>query len=148
METGTLTFRATNAYTGSTTIGGGTLSFNTGILDHTSGIIFEGGSLQWYGPNNEDISALIGPIDSGQSAILDTNGNSVPFFTGLAGDGGLTKIGDGTLTFRAANAYTGSTTIGGGTLSFDTGTLDHTSGIILRGVRCNGTAPTTRISLL
>ena len=115
---GTLTLTGPNAFSGDTTIGGGTLSFDTGTLDSTASIVFEGGSLQWYGSNTEDISALIAPIDSGESAILDTNGNDVTFNTALAGDGGLTKIGDGTLTLTptTADTYLGPTALQGGTL--------------------------------
>ena len=132
---GTLTLTGPNAFSGDTTISGGTLSFDAGTLDSTASIVFEGGTLQWYGSNTEDVSALIGSIDSGQSAILDTNGNDVTFTTALTGDGGLTKIGDGTLTLTwpVTNTYTGNTTIVGGTLSFDTGTLDDTAGIIFEG---------------
>ena len=48
---GTLTLTGPNAFSGDTTIGGGTLSFDTGTLDSTASIVFEGGSLQWYGSN-------------------------------------------------------------------------------------------------
>ena len=56
------------------------------------------------------------PIPSGQAAILDTGINSVTFNTGLAGPGGLTKLGTGTLTLAASNGYGGSTTVNAGTL--------------------------------
>ena len=71
------------------------------------------------------MSASIGSVDSGESAILDTNGNDVTFATALTGDGGLVKIGDGTLTLSVANSYLGATVVGGGTLSFDNETVSR-----------------------
>ena len=49
--------------------------------DDTASIVFQGGVLQWYNGNDEDVSALISPIGSGQSAILDTSGNAVTLTT-------------------------------------------------------------------
>ena len=86
------------------------MSFANRSLDHTSSIVFAGGALQWYGSNQEDMSAHIASLGSG-SAVLDTNGNFVTFDTGLTGSGGLTKKGAGTLTLNVANTYTGVTTI-------------------------------------
>jgi outer membrane autotransporter protein len=47
---------------------------------------------------------------------VDTNGFAISSL-GLSGVGGLTKVGAGTLTFRAANTYTGATVIQQGTLA-------------------------------
>ena len=50
----------------------------------------------------------------------------------IAGSGSFTKVGSGTLTFSANNAYTGDTTISAGTLKL-TGTLADTTDVINSG---------------
>ena len=71
------------------------------------GIVFDGGTLQWYDTNTEDISARIATIAGGKSAILDINNRNITFNTALIGSGGgLRKMGEGTLTLAAANTYT------------------------------------------
>ena len=49
------------------------------------------------------------------------NNASTTFSGGLAGLGGLTMVGTGTLVLSASNAYTGSTTISSGTLQLGNG---------------------------
>ena len=128
---GTLTLTGWNGYYGPTTISQGTLAFGSGSLDNSSAIVFDGGALQWYN-NNEDVSGWFS-IDDGQTAILDTGGNDVTLETAITGDGGLQKIGDGTLTLNATNAYSGDTTISQGTLAFADGALDCSNSIIFDG---------------
>ena len=83
-------------------------------------------------------------------AVIDSNGNSIIIAQTLlhdttanapATDGGLTKLGTGTLTLTGANTYTGPTTLtsgvlnvgstgaigSSGTLSFTGGTLQYSS---------------------
>ena len=91
-------------------------------------------------PNGGDITTVL-PAGStilrvvnfnGNGATIDTNGNSITFANafggqnGIGGNGGLTKIGAGTLTLdnlyatdttNQSNSYTGPTTISGGTLA-------------------------------
>ena len=62
-------------------------------------------------------SAELAPIPSGQTAILDTDGNYITLARSIAGPGGLTKLGDGTLALSVADTYSG-TTLDAGTLSF------------------------------
>jgi autotransporter-associated beta strand protein len=74
--------------------------------------------------------------------IIDTNNFSTALNVGVAGLGGLTKAGAGTLTLNVANTYAGATTVSSGTLtlgvtdcladtsnvSIGTGTLDVGAG--------------------
>ena len=84
--------------------GPGVLNFASGTLPYgTASIHFYGGTLQWAGSNNQDISAGIAPIAAGYTAILDTNGNNLSFATGLSGSGGLAKAGSGVLDAHLAN---------------------------------------------
>jgi autotransporter-associated beta strand protein len=122
VDSGTLILAGSNGYTGTTTIGGGTLSLaNLGALAGGGNITFAGGTLQYSSNNNQDYSANI----AGSTGLIaiDTNGVNITFASGLAGSnrGGLNKIGSGVLTLAASNGYTGTTTITGGTLQVGNG---------------------------
>ena len=92
--------------------GTATFNFNSGVL-HASG----NSSAFMQGLSRANIRA--------GGAIIDTNGFNATIaqpllHSNIAGDeitdGGLTKLGNGTLTLTASNTYTGITTITGGTL--------------------------------
>ncbi|MGA2440221.1 MAG: autotransporter-associated beta strand repeat-containing protein [Tepidisphaeraceae bacterium] len=136
--TGTLALTGANTYTGATTINAGTPNFASGSLGSSS-IVFNGGTLQWASGNTQDISGQIAPLATGQTAILDTNGNTVTFASPisgaggfLTGAGGLTKQGAGTLILTSTNTYIGATTISAGILQlrdgapFDDGSIAST----------------------
>ena len=120
---------------GSTTatlnLNGGTLNTNF-IRDESSGgtqiINFNGGTLQ---ANATDTGFIGGHgtftrinVRNG-GAIIDTNGLTIGITQALlhsnlgdnAIDGGLTKLGNTTLTLSGASTYTGNTTISAGTLT-------------------------------
>ena len=125
-----------NSYQGGTTLNNGVLDFVAGALPFSTtspNIVFNGGTLQWAVGNTQDVSAGIAPISSGQSAMTDTNGNTVTFATGLNGSGGLTKIGAGTLVLSAVNSYGGTTNINGGTLSANNASAIPSGGAITFG---------------
>ena len=122
---GTLTVSGANTYTGTTTLNGGTLALgSSGALGSTGNIVFSGGTLQYSASNTIDYSSRINSATSAGAVLIDTNGQNVTFATGFSStkSGGLTKVGTGTLTLSAANAYTGATSITAGTLSL-TGSL-------------------------
>jgi autotransporter-associated beta strand protein len=125
-----------NSYQGGTTLNNGVLDFVAGALPFSTtspNIVFNGGTLQWAASNTQDVSAGIAPIAFGQSAMTDTNGNTVHFATGLSGAGGLTKIGAGTLVLGAVNSYGGTTNINGGTLSANNASAIPSGGAITFG---------------
>jgi autotransporter-associated beta strand protein len=103
-----------------TVIRGGLVNFsdakrNFGLFPNKNRITLDGGGLQWASGNTEDISDRLNPIGPNGGRI-DTNGNDVTLSTALSGDGGLTKIGLGTLTLDETGTYDGDTAIEAGTL--------------------------------
>jgi fibronectin-binding autotransporter adhesin len=106
----------TNINVGSSSVSGwGTVNYNGGILK------MGGSSTAFFKQSN--FVPLTNIVQSG-GAIIDTAGfNDTfnwPFLTdpslGGAQDGGLTKLGNGTLTLSAVNTYIGNTEVGAGTL--------------------------------
>ena len=84
--------------------GSGTASFN-----------FGGGTL---GAAQSFSSTLPMTINAG-GATVDTRGFNVVLSGILGGNGGLNKIGSGTLSLVNTNSYSGGTTVGGGVLALD-----------------------------
>jgi len=125
-EAGMLALQGVNTYSGTTTIQVGTIqlsgsgSISNTPLTITSIGIFDISPLTNGGTTITDLSGV-----SGSSILLGTNtltvgtGNDTSF-SGIisdTGNGGITKIGSGTLTLGGANTYTGTTTINVGTIS-------------------------------
>jgi len=113
---GTLTMDYPFIATGTTT--GATINFNGGILQVGSSVAAGTGFMPATAAQTADVQA--------GGAIIDTNGYSatiaLALTTGTTGlDGGLTKIGSGTLTLSGANTYTGTTTISAGEIQLGTG---------------------------
>jgi autotransporter-associated beta strand protein len=128
---GTLTLANANTYIGGTTVIGGLINFATGNNLGTGTITLNGGGLQWAGGNTLDISGRLAALGAA-GGTFDTNGNNVTFASTIGGTGGLTKTGPGTLTFDAANTYTGATTISSGTLALaSNGSIAQSSGVNL-----------------
>jgi autotransporter-associated beta strand protein len=120
-------FYPTSGGTGSLYLNGGTLSVpsvqnNTGA---TGNIYFNGGTLQATASSSNFINAggtFNAYVQSG-GAVFDSNGNNITVGVPLqhyagspALDGGLTKVGEGTLTLSGSNTYTGGTNVTTGTL--------------------------------
>ncbi|RQO33539.1 autotransporter outer membrane beta-barrel domain-containing protein [Herminiimonas sp. KBW02] len=84
---------------------------------------WNGGVLQARSNETEFLPNFVnGDIEIGsQGAYFDTQAYNVGMQTAgvLAGVGGLTKLGSGTLTIAGGNTYSGNTTVSSGTLKFD-----------------------------
>jgi outer membrane autotransporter protein len=101
--------------------GSATFNWNGGILRATAN---EANFLRTL--DNADIN-----IQSG-GAYLDTNGMDIGITQALAGTGGLTKQGNGTLTLTGVQTYTGGTTVSAGTLALSgAGTLAATGAVVV-----------------
>ena len=153
--TGTLTLAGTNAYTGNTVVSNGTLKFGgaspipTGaaagnvVLDGgaTAGILDLGGFSGTINGLSGITGAVLGQVfnstPSTTSILSVGNNNTTSSFVGVVKDNGgaggivgLSKIGNGTLSFggATANTFTGITTILSGTLA-----LGKTAGVSALG---------------
>jgi T5SS/PEP-CTERM-associated repeat protein/autotransporter-associated beta strand protein len=107
---------------GIATIGGrGQINFNGGTLRASvNGSLMQGSSEAPLG-----VSILAG------GAFVDSNGHDVSIDLGLSGQGGLTKLGDGTLTLSGGNSYSGATQVEQGTLLWGGGA--NSGGFVQRG---------------
>jgi autotransporter-associated beta strand protein len=130
---GTTSLTGANTYSGGTTINAGLINFSNGGNLGSGNITLNGGGLQWATGNTTDISGRLNALGTG-GGTFDTNGNDVTMAGALAGLGGLTKAGAGTLTLTNLNVYTGVTTISGGTLALTgTGSIASSSGLVDNG---------------
>lgn len=141
---GTLTLGGVNTYTGTTTIGVGTLSVATienggvaggiGQASNVAGnLVFDGGTLQYTGATASTDRSFT--INAGKTATFDiTNAASVLTLSGIsaATTGSLVKSGPGTLTLTGNHLHTGGTTVNAGTLTLSDPVNDGVGS--LRGV--------------
>ncbi|MEI7956570.1 MAG: autotransporter-associated beta strand repeat-containing protein, partial [Verrucomicrobiota bacterium] len=167
---GTVTLSNVNGYSGGTTVTGGLLAItSTGALGAIPGtptvsnIVLNGGGIS--ATNTFEINANRGITLGSSSGSLDAAQNQTLTYNGiLAGSGGLTKTGLGTLTLGGANTYAGDTVLnvgalqiaaanaipsgsGKGNLSLDVGTtldLNNTS-ITVNGLSGSGLVSNTKI---
>jgi autotransporter-associated beta strand protein len=114
--TGTLTLTGTNAYTGGTTVNGGTLQIGNGA---TTGSI------------TGDV------IDNATLAF--NHSNTVTFGGAISGSGALQQMGPGTLVLTGTESYTGATTVNGGTLEVDTSIATSSLTTVNSGAALAGT---------
>lgn len=135
--------------------GNGTVNLNAGgtietkVISRNGGAIsgqvnFNGGTLKAK-ESNADILPGFSPATSEILAgglKVDTNGFNTAIGTGLDGVGGLTKLGNGTLTLNGVSTYSGMTIISQGTLALGAaGSLNPSSIVdVAAGATFDGSA--------
>jgi len=134
---GTMVLGASNTYTGDTILNSGRLEINSNNrINNSSDLIVNGGT---FDMNNrtETVGGLGGTggtIDTGgSSGRLTIDQSETRTYSGvIAGAGGITKRGNGTLTLDGNNTYDGSTSVQDGTLRLgSSGGLDSTTDVMV-----------------
>jgi len=137
---GRLTLTAAQAYSGPTTISGGTLAMGaSNSLSDTASVVIDAGAALDLGGFSDTIGALTGTgaviLGSGTLAVGAANitdFDETSFYGSIAGSGGLTKVGTGDLQLYGTASYAGTTTIAGGMLTLRSGSaLPATSPIVI-----------------
>ena len=128
---GTMTLSGNNSYSGTTTVGAGTLAAGstTGLSQNSAFTVVSGATLDLNGFSNSigslsDVGGAGGTVTNNgtSNATLTTGGgNSTASFSGIVQDGAtntlaLAKAGTGTMTLSGANTYSGGTVISAGVL--------------------------------
>lgn len=126
---GTMLLSGSNAYSGATTVAGGTLRAgslqafgnNSAVtLSNTPGVVLD---LNGY---NNSLGSMAGggSVTLGSATLTSGANNSSTTYSGvISGTGGLVKTGAGAMTLSGANTFTGTTAVNAGTL-----VLSNTSG--------------------
>ncbi|MDR3004474.1 MAG: autotransporter domain-containing protein [Acidovorax sp.] len=114
---GTLVLSGANTYA-QTRLSGGTLSVSTdaNLGAPLGGLDFQGGTLRVTGTTFQNTARTISFGAGGGGLDIADAGNTFTVSQSLSGNGGLTKLGAGTLVLTGANSYTGNTIISAGTL--------------------------------
>ena len=109
----TLTLTAANTFTGPVNLSAGLINVSAlNNLGNGTELDFNGGGLQFAAAFDPSVRTMSFQAD----AIIDTQGNTVTFANpvGNGGNGGLTKLGSGTLVLAATNAFYGDVNFNAG----------------------------------
>lgn len=140
--TGTLTFGGLYAFTGTTRVNGGQVSF-TGQLAEDTVLDVEQGTVNLANAaNGQQTIAELSGSSSGAIALgatqLTVNQTGDTTFAGaISGTGGLTKTGTGTLNMTGNSTYSGDTNVEGGVLKVN-GALPNSTVIVADGGELGG----------
>ena len=135
VQNGTLTNATVNSYTGGTTVSGGKFQISgSGTLGAASGALTVSGGTVDLAGTTQTVSAVTisaGSLQNGtvtNTSFTANNASALTLSASLAGSGGLTKTGNGTLTLTNLNTFTGNVFVKGGTLVLDTGSVINDGG--------------------
>ena len=133
--------------TSTVNLDGGRLTVDQVIRDTgTASFSFNGGTLAARGNNSSFMTGLSRAEVRSGGAVIDTGtfaitiGQSLLSSTSSPG-GGLTKLGAGTLTLTASNAYTGGTVVSAGMLSITNSNALGQSGTVVLGNAATDSTP-------
>jgi autotransporter-associated beta strand protein len=134
---GVTTLSGTNTHTGKTTITGGTLAISSQANLGTTPVSFAADQLTLNGGTLRSTATLSLDANRGvtvsSASTIETNASTTLTFNSvIIGGSDLTKTGDGTLIFTAANTNSGTVTVSAGTL----GGTGSTGGSVI--VQSNG----------
>ena len=133
LGTGTTTLTGNNTYTGATQVLAGTLQAGAlNAFGNLSATTVAAGATLDLNSFNQTIGSLAGAgsVTLGAATLTTGGDNTGTLFSGvIAGTGGLTKAGLGTLTLTGTNTYAGATMIAAGTLIVN-GSLAASSGFV------------------
>ena len=163
---GTLVLGASNAYSGPTTVSGGTLLLgnansllnSTVAVNSANGLAFAAG-IGTFNAGGLSGGSSFALTDTGSVPVylnVGGNGQGTTFSGALGGGGRLTKAGSAALVLTGNNTYSGTTTVSGGTLQIGANTamqMPASSPFVLQNAavlafNLNGgnTAPATVVS--
>jgi autotransporter-associated beta strand protein len=124
---GTQVLFGANIYSGATTISVGILQLananavqnSTVTISATNGLAFSTGigTFNLGGLSGASNQSLADTAASAVTLSVGANNASTTYSGALSGVGGVSKVGNGSLSLSGANSYSGDTTIGSGTLS-------------------------------
>ena len=136
--TGTLTLSAANTFSGTTrVVDGGLTVANANALQWSTLDMATGDTGTVTFNQNSSLGGLSGSrnLDLGSFTLTVGNNRQSTTYGGVLSNGGLTKVGSGTLTLTGANTYTGTTGITTGVLQLGsngtTGEVDPSSVLAL-----------------
>ena len=128
LGSGLLVLAGSGSYTGATTIAAGTLQLgnanaaaeSTVVVNVAGGLAF-GSSISAFNIGGLSGSGALSLAGTSGAVVLSvgSNGQNTVYSGAMSGNGGLVKVGSGTLTLDGNSTYSGVTSINGGEVSLD-----------------------------
>ena len=144
---GTLTLAGTNNFNGGTTIDGGTLKLGNASALGSGDLTVDAGTLDLagYSPTVGALGGTSGTITNSvlsPATLITSIASGSSTFGGSISDGagqvGLIKTGDGTLTLSGTESYSGWTVVAGGTLAVASTAVLDVGNVYAGGLGGNG----------